>query len=135
MTVTIHDALKKVSRPKEIYFKFKFPDLYFKKNKKEKTQEAMLRDAGRTTMDSFLRWEQTDEYKELVALYLKTKMANDFLEIYYSVSEKAKQGDDKAVRLFLTLRADVDMMAKYASNFFESVDGDEENEDDELVIY
>ena len=77
------------------------------------------------------QWENTEEYAELMNLLLLEKSNKDFVDIYNVVSEKAKQGDDKAVKTFLTLQNELKKAVKTKkSNKAEQ----EEVEEDDLVL-
>jgi len=77
------------------------------------------------------QWENTEEYAELMNLLLLEKSNKDFVEIYNVVSEKAKQGDDKAVKTFLSLQNELKKAVKTKkSNKAEQ----EEIEEDDLVL-
>jgi len=77
------------------------------------------------------QWENTEEYAELMNLLLLERSNKDFVEIYNAVSEKAKEGDDKAVKTFLTLQNEIKKSAKAKkSNKAEK----EEIEEDDLVL-
>lgn len=133
-----HEILNTLPHKKMKYFKHKFPELHVNSKYAHKTDDDFLKSVELKTMYSFERWERTEEYKNLVALYLKTKMANDFLEIYSNVSEKAKEGDEKSIKLFLSLQKDVEIMSKIALNYFkyEELEEQESDEDDydDLVL-
>ncbi|MED0704479.1 hypothetical protein P4S79_18255, partial [Aeribacillus composti] len=88
--------------------------------------------ADRKSMIVFNNWEQTDEYFELYMLYMKGKMQRDLETIYDVVSDKAKQGDEKAVKLFLQLHKDMNQLQK-AMNKHQSknVKKEEVQEDDD----
>ncbi|MGE6259210.1 hypothetical protein ACQKCU_15110 [Heyndrickxia sporothermodurans] len=133
--MNIHEALKN-TRPKFAeYFKYKFPDLRFDQTKPLKNEEDFLKLVDRKSMNPFYRWEKTQEYKNLLTLYLDTKIADDLEKIYSVVSSKAIDGDEKAVRLFLTLQKDIQSSAKLAAETFEKViDDEDEQEDDDLVL-
>ena len=134
--MNIYEALKQINWKKREYFKYKFPDLRWDKSKPAKTKEEFLRYVGNKTINSFERWEKTQEFKNLVMLYLETKVADDFKEIYSIVVDKSKQGDEKAIKLFLQLQKEVQQNAKLAAKTFEMVDDDneEEEEEDELIL-
>ena len=77
------------------------------------------------------QWENTEEYAELMNLLLLERSNKDFVEIYNAVSEKAKQGDDKAVKTFLALQNELKKSIKAKkSNKAEQ----EEIEEDDLVL-
>lgn len=131
--MNIHEALKSIDWHKAEYFKYKFSELRYDQSRPVKTEEDFLRAVERKTINPFLKWEKSQEYKNLLMLYLDTKIADDFEEIYKIVVDKAKSGDDKAVRLFVTLQKDIQSNAKMAAKTFTIVE-EEETEDDELVL-
>jgi len=77
------------------------------------------------------QWENTEEYAELMNLLLLEKSNKDFVEIYNAVSEKAKQGDEKAVKTFLTLQNEI---RKSVKNKKSNKAEQEEVEDDDLIL-
>lgn len=130
--MNLHEALKKVNWDFQEYFKYKFPDARFDQSVPTKTEEGLLKVTGKKTMNAFYRWERTGEYKGLVAIYLQSRVANDLYEIYNSVAENAKTGDDKAVKLYLTLSKEINENAKLGASL---VGGDSKNDiDDDLVL-
>jgi hypothetical protein len=64
---------------------------------------------------------------------LESKVANDFDNIYKIVTDKAKEGDEKSIRLFLSMQKDIQSNAKLAAKTFTVVE-DDEQEDDDLVL-
>lgn len=110
--VTLEDKLNQVAYIKREYFKWKF-DLYFHQVK-ERTEEEFLEHVKRKNINTFLRWERTEEYKSLVAAYLQTKTANDLLSVYDAVIDKAKQGNDKAVTTLLKLQKEINAIVRDA---------------------
>lgn len=131
--MNIHDALKAIAWDRAEYFKYKFPAVRFDQTKGIKTQEDFLRVVNKKTMNPYLRWEKTQEYKALVALMLQSRTADDLQEVYNVVAENAKTGDDKAVKLFLALTREIDAHAKIAMKSMERFEEDDE-EDDDLII-
>jgi two-component sensor histidine kinase len=130
--VNIYEALKNTEWRFAEYFKYKFPDLRYDQSRPLKTEQDFLNLVARKSMNPFLNWEKTQEYKNLLMLYLDTKIADDFQEVYSIVSNKAKQGDEKAIKLFLQLQKEVSSMAKLSAKTFESIE--DETEDDELEL-
>ena len=126
----IHEALKMVDPQYAEYFRFKFPDVRYYQNRPIKTEEEFLKTVNRKSMNPFLKWEKTDEYKALLMLYLNTKVSDDFEEIYNIVVSKSKEGDSAAIKVFLQLQKEIRNNAKVASKLFEQIDEEEENEDD-----
>lgn len=130
--MNIQEALKQVRWENAMYFKYKFPDLAFDKSKPLKTEEQFLKSVQRQTMNSFYRWEKTDQYKMLVTLYLNTKAIQDYEDIYKIVSEQAKKGDEKSIKLFIQLQKDLQQQSKLAKQYFTKVN--EVADDDGLSL-
>lgn len=120
MTITIYDALRKINWKKAEYFKFKFPDVRYDQSVPLKTEDDLLKLTHLKTMNSFLAWERTDEYKSLLMLYMASRVSDDFMEIYNIVIEQAKQGDDKAIKTFLSLQKEIRDNAKVATGALSS---------------
>ncbi|WP_143091191.1 hypothetical protein [Anoxybacillus pushchinoensis] len=93
------------------------------------TDEEFLQWADRRSFTVFHNWEQTDEYFELYMLYMKGKMQRDLETVYDIVSEKAKQGDEKAVRMFLQIHKDMAQLQK-AMNRTQTKHEEVQEEDD-----
>ncbi|MBU9720546.1 MULTISPECIES: hypothetical protein [Bacillaceae] len=130
--MTIYEALKTLGNYRYAeYFKWKH-DIRFDQTLPKKSEEEFLESVDRKTMNGFLKWERSAQYKALLTLYFDTKITNDIEEIYKIVSDKAKQGDDKAVRLFLTLSKDIQSQRKNAEEVFKQVDDIEEDDGLEL---
>ena len=110
--MTLEEALKKVQYKKRAYFRFKFGLRYFESNKTIDTEEEFLKHIKRKSIQPFIRWENSEQYIKLVAIYLQGRTANDLLEIYNSITEKAKKGDSKAVDSFLKLQNQIKQIAK-----------------------
>lgn len=127
----IYDALKQTDYRFREYFKYLHPDLRFDQTKPLKTEEEFLRSVNRKSMAPFHRWEKSAEYKNLLILYLDYKVNDDFEQIYNIVTEKAKQGDEKAIKLFLTLQKDIQNMAQSIKKSFFV---EKENEEDDLDL-
>lgn len=131
---TIFEALKQIDWQKAEYFRYKFPDLRYYQDRPIKTQEDFLKTVSRKSMNPFLKWEKTDEYKSLLMLYLSTKISDDFLDIYNITIDNAKKGDEKAIKIFLQLQKEIQQNAKAAGKLFEKVDVEEESEDDDIDL-
>jgi len=115
--------------PKKLYFEWKH-DIRYKSNNKPMNEERFLRNVGKKTLDSFIEWERSAQYRKLVALLLESRSANDLIEIYNTVSEKAKQGDDKAINTLLKLQKELKKISKEKIDMVE--EEQEENDDLEL---
>jgi len=126
--MTLKEALSKLTYENKEYFKYKFPDVRYNKKIPPKTEEEFLKLVNRKTMNGFLEWEKSPEFAVLVALYLQSKVINDIHEIYLVVREKALTGDDKSVKLLLSLNKEINNMVK-ASSY---IANDVEDKDDGL---
>ncbi|BCC07186.1 TPA: hypothetical protein QC153_004225 [Bacillus cereus] len=129
--MNLREALAQVTYENRMYFQYKFPEARYRQSMIAKTEEEFLQNVSRKTLDPFLAWEKTAEYANLVALYLQSKMINDIHEIYIIVREKALKGDDKAVKLLLTLNKEVNTIVKAGQTITKT---DEAVEDDGLVL-
>ena len=65
-------------------------------------------------------------------LLLLERSNKDFVEIYNAVSEKAKQGDDKAIKTFLTLQNEIRKSVKTKKS--KKAEQEEVEEDDDLIL-
>lgn len=132
----IHKALEKVDWRKRAYFMRKF-QIRTPKNAHilAMSDEEFLKWADRRSFTVFENWEQTDEYFELYMIYMRGKMQRDLETVYDVVSEKAKQGDEKAVKLFLQIHKDMTQLQK-AMNQTNKKQQEEvqEDDDDDLEI-
>ncbi|MGE7217153.1 hypothetical protein ACQKJC_11685 [Priestia koreensis] len=128
--MNIYEALEQLPNEKKMYFTWKH-DLRFKRNEPRKTKENFLKEVNRKTLDGFVKWERTTEYKNLLTLLLESKIANDLEEIYSIVSKKAREGDEKSITLFFKLQKEIQLNAKLIT---QSMESSEVEEDDELEI-
>lgn len=99
----IYQALKKYSYKKQMYFKWRH-DLEYDKRREKHTEEELCNILGVKTLNEYIKWEQSAQYRELVNLVLETKFANDLEEVYRVTAEKARQGDEKSIKLLLDLQ-------------------------------
>ncbi|WP_010651174.1 hypothetical protein [Oceanobacillus massiliensis] len=130
--MTLDEALKQINPKKEQYFRWKF-DLYYDKRNPKKTEQQLMDYTEVKTMNSFISWEKTPEYKALLQLYLDYKATQDFEEIYNLVSERAKEkGEDKDVKLFLQLKKEIKENNKIVKQIFNN--SDDVAEDDGLEL-
>ncbi|UOR12186.1 hypothetical protein [Halobacillus amylolyticus] len=127
--MNIYEALESVQFEKREYFKWKH-DIRYQQERGQKSEERFLAYVQRRTLNSFYQWEKTPEYKHLLMLLLEWRSTQDFEQIYEVVSKKAKDGDDKAVKLFLSLQKEINTNAKAVKALFENVDDEKEEEDD-----
>lgn len=133
--MNIYNALKNVGdwRKRE-YFKWKH-DIRYDQRLEKKSDEVFVKYIGRKTLNAYIAWERSAEYKGLLAIYLDSRMANDLEQIYSVVSAKAKEGDANCVKLFLSLHKEIQQHAKVANRTSKDVsESDEIEEDDDLEV-
>lgn len=128
----IYQALKHVPAYKRLYFMWKHK-IRFTDEANDKSEEEMLKEIGRKTNYGLKRWEKSAEYRALVVLLIESKIANDLEDIYYITSKRAKEGDEKAIKLLLDLHKKVKSDTKIASQVFFETDNDIDD-DDGLVL-
>lgn len=87
-------------------------------------------------MDGFKTWEKTPEYNMFLALYLEQKAIKDIYDVYEVVKADALKGDDKSVKLLLSLNKEIKSIvnSNKESLLKESKELEEEEFDDGLVI-
>lgn len=133
--MTINEALQRLPYKKAEYFRFRFPDCRFFDGE-QITKEQFLKRVGLKTLATFERWERTAEWKSLIALYLESQFANNLLTIFQVVKNKALEGEDKSVKLYLQLGKEIEQLAKAAPAMLAKRKGKQEEEEDEddLII-
>ncbi|MBU5445634.1 hypothetical protein [Paenibacillus sp. MSJ-34] len=128
--MNLNEALRPLSDRKKAYFKWKF-DLEYDKTLPKKTEQELLESLKLKTMNTFYEWEKTEEYRNLVALLLNTRFDQDLEQIYSSLVDKAKTGDEKSIRLLLQMGKDIKEYSKQAVKQMAKVKNDE---DDGLIM-
>jgi hypothetical protein len=128
----IHELLKEIEWKKREYFKYKFPDVRYDQTIAPKTEKEFLKIVDNKSINTYLRWEKTEEYKGLMLAYIQFKMNDDLYDIYEAVSKNAKKGEDKSVITFIKLKKEIEEMNKVTLKALPSKQ--EEVEDDELDI-
>lgn len=129
----IRKLIDDLPQDKRTYVYYKFPDLRKLEHGKEYTEEEFLNMVGRKSLDAYLYWEKSTEYNMILALYLQSKAIADIYEVYEVVKENALNGDEKSVKLLLTLNKEINSIVKQTKEFSKSKTMQEEY-DDGLVI-
>ncbi|MGE8079247.1 hypothetical protein [Peribacillus loiseleuriae] len=127
----MNEFLKSVHWKKAAYFKWKHDIGYVQSNEK-KSEEQFLKSVELKTLNSFIAWERSKEYADLVYLLMQSRVANDILESYDQISTKARTGDEKSVKLLMDMSKQINEYAKLASKKYEVME--EIEEDDGLVL-
>lgn len=126
--MTIYEALKNIPPYKRLYFTWKH-EIRFRRNIPKKTKEELLKEIGRKSLDGMIKWERSKEYHKLVLLLLESKIANDLEDIYEITSAKAREGDEKAIKLLLELHKQIQINAKLAVKTLEVKSKEDDNDD------
>lgn len=127
--MNIYEALRGIPDKKRLYFLWKF-NLYWDQTKQPKSEKEFLKMVGSKTMNGFLAFEKSEEYRNLVAILLNTRFDTDLEEIYDSLSAKAKEGDEKSIKLLLQIGKEIKGYAKEAMKQLNQQD----DEQDDLEI-
>lgn len=104
----LKDALKELPYKKQFYFKWK--NDYGIRN--PKSEEEALKQLNTTTLYVFEQWEATAEYQFLMNMLIQSRIGQDLQVIYESTSEKAKSGDEKAIKILFEIQKQVVAMNK-----------------------
>lgn len=140
-TSLLNQALKQywkntTTYPKYAYFMWRNGLSNSNRDFSELTEQDIIEKYCKGSMKKYgnlKQWENTEEYAELMNLLLLERSNKDFVEIYNVISEKAKQGDDKAVKTFLSLQNELKKSVKNKkSNKQEQQE--EIEEDDDLIL-
>ncbi|PAQ14986.1 hypothetical protein CD798_08035 [Bacillaceae bacterium SAOS 7] len=134
--MNIHEALKGLPETKKQYFMWKH-DIRYDRTIPKKTEKEFLKIVERKTLNSFVQWERSQEYKYLLALLLDSKIANDMDKIYKIVVDNAMKGEEKHIRLFLSMQKDIQSNAKEANkliNKVEKIEKDEQEDYEEIGL-
>lgn len=111
-----NDALSKLSAGKRLWFYYKFHESRTVVSAKVDvdiiTEEYVKEQANVKTTDSFKRWEQSQEYSNLVYLFLQTRQSHDIVEIYQNVRESAIAGDTQAINTYLKLTKEINELVR-----------------------
>lgn len=109
--MTLREKINKLSNYyKQIYFRWKYGLISRERDYSKYTEEEVIENffkGDRKKFESMKLWEGTDEYADLVLTLLKERIHNDIIEVYNVVLEKARTGDEKAVRTLLLLQKEI----------------------------
>lgn len=130
--ITLDEALTKLPEKKRIWFKYLFPDT--RPDQTKPTLEKTMANTSIKTEFPIIRWQQTQEFKWLVALYLSGKTANDLLDMYAAVKENAIKGDEKSVKLLLQLQREIELQKKEAIKEILAKDKSDKDKYDDLDV-
>ncbi len=136
MAMTLTDAIKPLHEKMKLYIRYKFPnDIDFDIIRMPKNDEELMEMTGYKTMNPFLKFEKTSEYKAIVNLILYNRTIDDLMEIYETVSKNAKEkGDPKDVKLFLDLAKEIKKNTKQAEKILSNDDTEDKKEEVVLEV-
>ena len=132
MATLLDDQLAKTPHKYKRYFRWKFKLPAFGRKYIDRTLEELMEIDGVKNKEVYQTWEQSDEYKHLVDLYIHCNSANDLLEIYNATLEKAKKGDARSVDTMIKLQKSIAQNIKQNTN--NSIIEEDEEEEDDLII-
>lgn len=141
--ITLEQAVKKLPPDLQAYLKFKFPNDIANKGIVYASEEEFLKARGKKTMLRYKQFEQTPHYQAIVTMIYLNRAMRDLQEIYDKVVEQAKNGDEKAIKLFLLLQKEMKQSIKgvdklFSKRWLKNQNYDEpeevEEEDDGLVL-
>ncbi|QDH19785.1 hypothetical protein [Saccharibacillus brassicae] len=134
MNYDLNQMLKKLPYKKQLYIKYKF-DLWFG-NQGVHSEEDFLRLVDLKTMNTFQRYEKTDEFRHIVSMILASRQANDLLEIYDKVKTKVanKNPDNKDIEMLLKLHKEITFHNNEAKRYFSKASKGQEEVSDGLEI-
>ena len=133
----IRKLIDDLPQDKRTYIYYKFPDLRKLDHGKEYTEEEFLSMVQRKSLNAYLYWEKSPEYNMILALYLQSKVIADIYDVYEVVKDNALTGDDKSVKLLLTLNKEINSIVKQSRELSaksKTMQEEEEDIDDGLVI-
>ena len=133
----LNQALKRYSKttttyPKYAYFMWKNKLSNSNRDYGEMTEQEIIDKYCKGSTKKYAnlqQWEKTEEYAELMNLLLLEKSNKDFIDIYDIVSDKARRGDDRAIKTFLLLQNELKKSIKTKKS-----NKQEEVEDDDLTL-
>lgn len=99
----LKEALKELPYKKQFYFKWK--NDYGMRN--SKTDEEALKQLAVKDFYVFEQWESSSEYQYLMNLLIQSRIGQDMQVIYESTSEKAKQGDEKSIKILFEMQKQI----------------------------
>lgn len=105
--MTLDEQLAKTKLKYKRYFRWKFKLPVRGREFNDRPLEEIMKIDGVKSKETYYSWEKTDEYKHLVDLYIMSHAANDLLEIYTVMLDKARKGDGKAVDTVIKLQKSI----------------------------
>ena len=126
--MTLDEQLARTNLKYKRYFRWKFKLSSRGREFNDRPLEEIMRIDQIKSKETYYAWEKTAEYQHLVNLYIMSQAANDLIEIYNVVCDKAKKGDNKAVDTVLKLQKSIALTIKQNSKVDNSAPVDEEDD-------
>lgn len=128
----LQEVYKLTSNRRRIYFLWKNKLSNNKTNYGEWSREDIKNkffNGSEEALNRMELWEKSDEYARLMYILTKERMNSDFFDIYDSIVDKAKTGDEKSIRTFLMLQKEVKSNLKELNSKPQEIE-----EDDGLIL-
>jgi hypothetical protein len=129
--MNLDETLARTNLKYKRYFRWKFKLTTRGREFNNRPLEEIMKIDLIKSKETYYAWEKTEEYQHLVNLYIMSQAANDLIEIYNVVCDKAKKGDNKAVDTVLKLQKAIQTSIKQNSQDDGKV---VEDEDDDLEL-
>lgn len=126
--MTLDEQLARTNMKYKRYFRWKFKLSSRGREFNDRPLEEIMRIDQIKSKETYYAWEKTEEYQNLVNLYIMSQAANDLLEIYNVMLDKAKKGDAKAVDTVIKLQKSIASTIKQNIKVDNSTPVDEEDD-------
>lgn len=133
--MTIEEMLKQLPYKKGLYIKYKF-NLWFGREQ-PLAEKDFLRMVDLKSLNTFIRWERTAEFKHVTSIVLGAKQAEDLILIYNLCKKKvenSKSPEPKDIDMLLKLNKEINLHKKEAESYFKSNSTDQQEEHDDLEL-
>lgn len=133
--MTVEEMLKQLPYKRALYIKYKF-NLWFGREKPP-TEKEFLKMVDLKTMNGYVRWERTAEFKHITSIVLATKQAEDLILIYNLCKKKVENSNSpepKDIDMLLKLQKEINLHKKEAENYFKRHGTDQQEEHDDLEL-
>jgi hypothetical protein len=129
--MTIYEVLEQLPYKRRVYIKWKF-GLWFQQEK-QLTEDEVMNQLKVKTLNSYKKYEKSEEYRHIVSLYLQTKAAQDLLDMYDAVAMKVRDNPEpKHIEMMLKLQKEIKAYKREAEGYFTAVENEEEDDGLEL---
>lgn len=130
MVTLLDQQLAKTPLKYRRYFRWKYKLPVRGRVYVDRPLEEIMRIDGVKNKETYYSWEKTEQYKHLIDLLIQSHAANDLIDMYNAMLDKAKKGDARAVDTVIKLQKSIAQNIKQNTN--NSII--EEDEEDDLII-